>query len=273
MWFASLLANIVTWAQQVAQPWLLLSLGASSFLIGLDAFALSAPLWLLVLVGGMLADRADRRWVITVSQSIQMLCPVILVVLLLTGTVEPWVIITLSLITGITYALSMPSFQTIVPLIVTHDQIATGRALNSTQFNLSRVIGPALAGLLLITVGAAGCFALSAASYLPFILVALWILPPKEMLAAATQVRAVHSAERIGSILREPYQGCALLTILATSALCGPLVIFCPLLVRDALHGDVGNFSIAVGSFGAGGLLGAIALLFVDPEHDRRRLI
>ena len=166
----------------------------------------------------------------------------------------------------------MPSFQT-VPSFVTHDQIATGLALNLTQFSLSRVIGPALAGLLLITVGAVGCFAVSAASYMPFILVALWILPRKEMLAAARQVRAVHSAERIGSILREPYQGCALLTILATSALCGPLVIFCPLLVRDALHGDVGNFSIAVGSFGAGGLLGAIALLFVDPEHDRRRLI
>jgi hypothetical protein len=204
-WSANLLANIGTWAQQVAQPWLLLSLGASSFLIGLDAFALSAPLWLLLLVGGMLADRADRRWVITVFQSNQMLCPIHLVVLLLSGTVEPSVIVTPSLVTGITDALSMPSFQTIVPSIVTYEQIATGLALNSAQFNLSRVIGPAPAGFLLITVGAVGCFGVSAASYVPFIMEGLWILPRKKMLAAAKQVRAVHSPVRIGSILREPY--------------------------------------------------------------------
>src|ERR1039458_6704322 len=79
-WFASLLSNIGTWAQQVAQPWLLLSLGASSFLVGLDAFALGAPVWLLTLVGGVLADRADRRRVIAKFQSIQMLCPTLLVV-------------------------------------------------------------------------------------------------------------------------------------------------------------------------------------------------
>ncbi len=176
-WFASLLSNIGTWAQQVAQPWLMLSLGASSFLIGLDSFALGAPVWLLTLWGGMLADRADRRRVIAGFQSVQMLCPTLLVVLLLTGTVHPWVVISLSLVVGITDALSMPSFQSIVPAIVEPAQIPTGLALNSTQFNLSRILGPALAGVLIAGVGAIGCFALSAASYVPFIAVALWILP------------------------------------------------------------------------------------------------
>src|SRR5471032_2872499 len=84
-WFASLLSNIGTWAQQVAQPWLLLSLGASSFVIGLDAFALNAPVLLLTLVGGVLADHADRRKIIARFQSAQMLCPIILVALLLAG--------------------------------------------------------------------------------------------------------------------------------------------------------------------------------------------
>src|SRR5450432_1846043 len=78
-WFASLLSNIGTWAQQVAQPWLLLTLGASPFLIGLDSFAMSAPVWALTLVGGVLADRGDRRRVITLFQSIQMLCPMLIV--------------------------------------------------------------------------------------------------------------------------------------------------------------------------------------------------
>ena len=87
-WFASLLANISTWAQQVAPPWLILSLGASSFLIGLDAFALGAPIWLLTLADGLLADRGDRRKVIAICQSLQMLCPTLLVVLLLTGALD-----------------------------------------------------------------------------------------------------------------------------------------------------------------------------------------
>src|SRR5271170_172539 len=97
-WFASLLSSIGTWAQQVAEPWLLLSLGASSFLIGLDSFAMNAPVWLLTLAGGALADRSDRRRVITVFQSIQMLCPAAIVVLLIVGGIRPWMIIALSLI-------------------------------------------------------------------------------------------------------------------------------------------------------------------------------
>ena len=108
-WFASLLSNIGTWAQQVAQPWLLLSLGASPFLLGLDAFALAAPVFLLTLVGGALADAKDRRRIILIFQSIQLLCPVALVLLLLFGTVQPWMVIALSLVVGVTDGLSMPS--------------------------------------------------------------------------------------------------------------------------------------------------------------------
>ena len=272
-WFASLLSNIGTWAQQVAQPWLLLSMGASSFLIGLDAFALSAPLWLLTLVGGVLADRVDRRRVITFFQTIQMLCPVLLVVMLLTGTLQPWVVIALSLVVGITDALSMPSFQSIVPSIVRHDQIAVGLALNSTQFNLSRILGPALAGILMASMGAVGCFAVSAASYVPFIFIALWILPRRVASSGTDQVDRRKLFVGVGDVTREPYLRGALLTVLVTSTLCGPLIIFCPVLVKDVLHGDVRQFSLAVGAFGVGGLFGAIGLLFVDSKFDRRKLI
>jgi MFS family permease len=134
-----------------------------------------------------LADRADRRRVIATFQTIQMLCPVLLVVLLMTKTVEPWIVVALSLVVGITDALSMPSFQTIVPSIVGRDQIAAALAINATQFNLSRILGPALAGMLMASVGAIGCFAANAASYLPFIGVALWILPRQNAPPTADQ--------------------------------------------------------------------------------------
>ena len=272
-WFASLLSSIGTWAQQVAEPWLLLTLGASSFLIGLDSFAMNAPVLLLTLVGGALADRSDRRRVITLFQSIQMLCPTAIVVLLVSGLVRPWMIIVLSVVVGITDALSMPSFQSIVPSIVAHEEIGRGLALNSTQFNLSRILGPALAGVLMSSVGAMACFVVSAASYVPFIGVALWILPRRTQAAPGVKAPPAHRPfAGIGVILRQPRLRGALLTVLATSVLCAPLVTFSPVLVRDVFHGDASHFSVAVASFGVGGLLGAAGLLSISPSVDRRRL-
>lgn len=273
-WFANLLSNMGTWTQQVAEPWLLLSIGASSFVIGLDAFAMAAPAWLLTLVGGVLADRGDRRRVIAIYQSIEMLCPAALVVLILTGVVQPWMVVALSLVVGITDALSMPSFQTIVPSLVGRDQIATALALNATQFNLSRIIGPALAGALMASIGAVACFSVNAASYVPFILVALWILP-RGRTASGDTGRAASARRPLTGfqhILRQPKLRGALITVFLTSLLCGPLIVFCPILIKDALHGDVTNFSGAMGAFGLGGLLGALMLLAVDTGLDRRRL-
>jgi MFS family permease len=271
--FASLLSNIGTSAQQVAQPWLLLSLGASSFVVGLDAFAMGAPGWLLTIPGGVLADRADRRRVIAGFQSLQMLCPVLLVVLLVTGAVQPWMVVAASLVVGITDALSMPSFQSIVPSIVARDQIAAGLALNATQFNLSRILGPALAGLLMVGVGAVGCFAVNAASYVPFIMVALWILPRAAVRAAQTpSPGARHLLDGVRVVARMPQLRGALLTVLVTSTLCGPLITFSPVLVKELFQGGAGQFSLAVGAFGVGGLLGSGALLFIAAVSDRRRL-
>ena len=140
-WFASLLSNIGTWMQSVAEPWLLLSIGGSSFLLGLDAFAMNAPFWILVLLGGILADRRDRTRIIYFFQGIQMLCPVVIVALVAVGWIKVWMIIVLSLIVGITDALSTPAFSSLIPSIVNSDDLKPALALNSMQFNLSRVMG------------------------------------------------------------------------------------------------------------------------------------
>ncbi len=272
-WLANLLSSIGTWSQLVAQPWLLLNVGASSFLLGVDNFAMGAPVFFLTLLGGVLADRGDRRRIIALFQSIQMLCPLLLVILILTGAVHPWIVIGLSLVIGITDALSMPSFQTIVPSIVAHEEVPSATALNSTQFNLSRILGPALAGVLMSSVGAAGAFAVSAASYIPFILVALWILPhapgiPPEW--SRLDYRTLSAGIR--EIAQERLLRGALSTVLVTSLLCAPVVTFCPVLIKSEFQGDVSHFSLVMGAFGAGGLLGAVGLLTIDPSRDRRPL-
>jgi predicted MFS family arabinose efflux permease len=234
---------------------------------------MNAPVWALTLFGGMLADRADRRRVIAVFQSIQMLCPTAIVVLLAAGVIRPWMIIVLSVVVGITDALSMPSFQSIVPSLVAREQIGSGLALNSTQFNLSRILGPSIAGLLISGVGVAACFVVSAASYLPFIGVALWILPrwtPDPARAISPPKR--HRRDGLGDVLRAPHLRGALLTVLVTGVLCAPLVTFVPVLVKQVFLGGPGRFSTAVASFGVGGLLGAAGLLGISPRVDARRL-
>ena len=271
-WFASLLSSIGTWAQQVAEPWLLLTLGASPFLVGLDSFAMNAPVWLLTVIGGSLADRADRRQVIVRFQSLQMLCPIAIVALLVTGGIHPWMIIVLAAVVGVTDALSMPSFQSIVPSIVEHEQIGRGLALNSTQFNLSRILGPSIAGVLMSSVGVMACFVVSAASYIPFIGVALWILPPRvRTQSAAVGARWAQTAHDLREVLRQQAVRGALLTVLTTSVLCAPLITFTPVLVKVVFGGSAGRFSMAVAAFGVGGLLGAAGLLGLASTVDQRR--
>jgi MFS family permease len=269
-WFATLLSNIGFWAQEVAEPWLLVSLGASSFLIGLDAFVGDAPAVLLTLAGGVLADHYDRRKIIAIFQSIEMLCPIALVVLLLTGTIQPWMVIVLSLVVGVTDAISMPSYQSIVPSIVARGQIATGVALSSTQYNLSRILGPAVAGVLIASVGVIGCFAANAASYIPFVLVAVWIIPRRA--PAKARLDRTHLRAGLRAAIHAPRVRAALLVVFATSLLCGPLITFCPVLVHTAFGGNAGRFSLVISAFGVGGLLGALVLLGISPTRDRRTL-
>lgn len=267
-WVTSLLGSLGTWVQQVAQPWLMLSITNSSFMLGLDSFAMDAPIWLLTVLGGELADRADRRKVIFWNQALQGLTPLLLMALVLLGHVNPWIIIACSLVIGVTDALSIPSYSSIVPSIVERHQVGAAIALKSMQFNLSRIIGPAIAGVLLTSAGAAACFGISAASYVPFILAAWLVLPkytpPKELPAQSSLLTGVKE------IIAQPKLRGALLTALTTGLLCSPIITFSPVLIREAFHGGPEFFSGALAGFGVGGILGSTTLLAMENRFDRR---
>jgi predicted MFS family arabinose efflux permease len=126
-------------------------------------------------------------------------------------------------------------------------------------------------------IGAAGAYAVNAASYVPFILVALWILPARARVTPlpADEVQPMDSRTLfagVREVAREPALRNALLTVLVTSSMCVPLITFCPLLVKQVFQGEIGHFSLVIGAFGAGGLLGATALLAVDPGRDSRAI-
>jgi MFS family permease len=260
--------------QSVAEPWLLLSIGGSSFLLGLDAFAMNAPFWILALLGGVLADRADRTLIIYFFQGIQMLCPVLIVALVAMGWVKVWMIIAVSLVVGITDALSAPAFSSLIPSIVSREDLKPALALNSIQFNLSRVLGPAIAGLIMLKYGFLWCFGANAVSYIPFFLSIYWLRPPARSLGQESfNQQNLHSTiEGIRAIIRSQTTGWALLSILCTGFFCGPLITFSPVIVRDVLHANVGQFGGIMTAFGIGGMLGPVLILLTMQRFDTMKM-
>ena len=262
-WVGSLLSNIGSWMQSVAEPWLVITTSGSSFLLGLDAFALNAPFWILTLLGGALADRADKGKVIFLFQGIQMLCPALIFVLLAAGWIKVWIIILLSLIVGITDALSMPAFSSLIPSIVTKREQRQAIALNSVQFNLSRVLGPAIAGVVMIRYGALWCFGANAVSYIPFFLTIYWILPWSKMARRRKMIAkpTTPPAQIIRQILRDKNIKWHVMSVLVTSLFCGPIITFTPVVVRSVFHGGAGDFGKLITGFGIGGLIGPLFIM------------
>ncbi len=273
-WFASLLSNIGTWMQSVAEPWLVLSIGGSPFLLGLDAFAMNAPFWILALLGGILADRRDRRLIIYFFQGIQMLCPVLIVALVAVGWIKVWMIIAVSLIVGVTDALSAPAFSSLIPSIVSKADLRPALALNSIQFNLSRVLGPAIAGLIMMKYGFLWCFGANAASYIPFFLSVYFLRPPARIppQEGSDAQNLGSSIESIKAIISSPKTGWALLSVLCTGLFCGPVITFSPVIVKDVLHADVGQFGGALTAFGIGGMLGPLLILLTMKRFEPMKM-
>ena len=247
----------------MAQPWLILSMTQSSFLVGLDSFAMNAPGWLFTLVGGQLADRKNRKRVIVICQSIQFLCVLAMLVLLVLHVLKVWMIIGFSFLIGTTDSLSMPSYQSIIPSLVTKREIPRAVTLNSTQYNLSRILGPAIAGFVMAHYGAPACFSINAFSYIPFFVALYWITPKTRLLKESIVLDAPAQTVDYKMLLRSDLIRAPLATIFVTSLLCGPLTTFCPVIITDIFHADVSRFGGAIAALGVGGLLGAALSFFL----------
>ena len=143
VWLAALGSTIGTWMQKYAQSVLVFRLTESSFYLALDDFLAQLPILLLMLIGGVVADRYDRRRLLTWSQYVQALSAFSLAALVITGQVAIWHILALSVLTGCAQAFGGPAYQSMIPSLVPRRDLQNAIALNSTQFNLSRVLGPA----------------------------------------------------------------------------------------------------------------------------------
>ncbi len=262
LWFGSCTSSIGTWMQYVAQNWLVLSLTGSAFYLGLDAFLQQLPIILFMLLGGVLADRFDRRKTLIVSQYIQMASAFTLAGLYFSGHVKIWHILVLSFITGTAQSFGGPASQALIPSLVDKKGLPNAIALNSIQFNLARLIGPLLAGLALAAYGMTMCFSLNGLSFV-VVIAALMSLRVKHIPPAAPKrIRD----ELIGGLkfVRDE-QSLLELTILGASMtfLAFSMTTLLPLFARNIFHQDVGLYSRLMAFSAAGSVVGALIVAWL----------
>jgi MFS family permease len=260
LWIGAFLSTIGTWMQKVAQSWLVFDLTKSSFYLGLDDFLGQLPILLLTLVGGVVADRYDRRQLLLGSQYVQMATAFILAALVYFGAVHVWHILALSFVAGLGQAFGGPAYQSLIPSLVEKKDLPNAIALNSIQFNLARVLGPLLAGLAM-TIGAAACFGLNGLSFL-VVIVALMSLHVKHIKPEHKPILQ----EMKGGIAYARSQPTILaLTTLAflTTFLGLPLLTFLPVFVRDVFKAEFSQLSIMMGYSGMGAVTGALIVAWL----------
>src|SRR5271165_6647155 len=194
MWIGACTSSIGTWMQIVAQGWLIYRLSHSVFLLGLDQFLGGLPIFLLSLLGGVIADRVERRRILLGSQYLQLASAGLLTILVATGTVHVWHILCLSFVSGFAQAFGGPAYQALIPSLVDREDMPNAIALNSIQFNLAVTIGPALAGQALARLGEKWCFGLNALSFLA---------PIVSLLLIRSRFQPVKTAESMFTSLKQ----------------------------------------------------------------------
>ncbi len=197
LWLGACTSSIGTWMQKVAQSWLVLDLTDSASYLALDAFLGELPILLFTLIGGVVADRRDRRALLLASQVVQMSSAFALAILVVGGWVQIWHVLALSFLSGCAQAFGGPAYQSLIPSLVHKDHLPNAVALNSIQFNIARVIGPLLAGVTLHSLGSASCFTVNGLSFLVVIAALLSLHTPH--VAPAGQRRMLRrAADRAG---------------------------------------------------------------------------
>jgi len=269
-WGGNFLSNIGTWMQNVAMGWLVLQLATDNpaFWLGVVGFASSAPMLAFSLLGGVIADRIDRRKLMLVTQSAMMIFAFILWGLTALHWMTLPLLVLISFTTGIAMALNTPSYQALVPQLVPREDLANAIALNAAQFNMSRVVGPTLGGFAMAWFGVQGNFLLNALSFVA-VLVALMRISYPPLYAAEKNTMWEDLKEGLWYVFDRK----DLFTLLSMTAVASVLVIpyitFVPLFAKQILHLDARGFGLLMAANGGGAFVAAVTMAFT--RHGKRR--
>lgn len=271
MWVGACTSSIGTWMQIVAQGWIIYRLSHSAFLLALDQFLGGIPIFLLSLLGGVVADRVERRRILLASQYIQLASAGTLTLLVVGGLNHVWPILCLSLLSGFAQAFGGPAYSALIPTLVDREDMPNAIALNSIQFNLAVAVGPALGGITLARLGEAWCFGLNTISFLAPIAALTAItsrfLPPKtndSMLSSFKQ--GIQFVKRQGSM--------EALIVLAfcMTALSMPLRTFFPVFVKDIFRRGPEIFGWLSSFMGIGSICGSLVIASLGNFRHKGRI-
>ena len=266
-WIGAFLSNVGTWMQAVAQGWLVLQLTNSAFWLGLDAFMATAPGFVFTLVGGVFADLIDRRRLLLYTQVVAGIAALALAALVATGAVNRWMVLGFSFVTGCCMALASPSYLAMTYDLVGREDLANAIAMNSTQFQLSRVVGPALAGVAFRVFGLAGCFFANGLSFVA-VVVSLWMVRSDKPSSAAHSVsdrRALWQdlVEGIRYVRNRPRVSSLLVLSAVNSFFGAPYFSMVPIYARDIFRLGETGLALMMGTAGAGAFLGALLVAYL----------
>lgn len=274
-WLGQWVSLIGTWMQSVTQAWLLARLTDNPLALGLLGAASSAPVLAFVLLGGLVSDRRDRRSVIIVTQSLSLVQALVLAVLTLTGTARPWHIIALAGLLGAINAFDIPARQSFVVELVGPELLPNAIALNATGFNVARVLGPAVGGLLVAALGEGVCFLLNAISYLA-VLWGLWLIRVEA--PATSRGRDAHRAGALQAGVRYVLERRELARILLLLGVVGAIAVsyraFLPAMARTVLGVGAWRYGLLMAAAGVGAGVGGFLLAGqrLRPDTYRRLL-
>ena len=270
MWVGACTSSIGTWMQIVAQGWLIYRLSHSAFLLALDQFLAGIPIFLFSLIGGVVADRTERRKILLMSQYIQMASAAILTALVATGIVHVWQILCLSFVSGLAQAFGGPAYQALIPTLVERDDMPNAIALNSIQFNLAVTVGPALAGVTLARLGEKWCFGLNSVSFLAPIISLLMIsarfLPEKS-------TESIFSSLKQGIEFIRKQGAMVALIVLAffMTALSMPMRTYLPVFVKDIFHRGPETYGTLLSLMGVGSICGSLIVAGLGNMSNKGR--
>ncbi len=270
MWIGACTSSIGTWMQIVAQGWLIYRLSHSAFLLAMDQFLAGIPIFLFSLIGGVVADRIERRKILLMSQYVQMASAGTLTVLVILGLQHVWPILCLSFVSGLAQSFGGPAYSALIPTLVEPEDMPNAIALNSIQFNLAVTVGPALAGVTLARLGEKWCFGLNALSFLaPIVslsMIRARFLPEKSKESMFNSLK-----QGIRFVRQQGSMEALIVLAFCMTALSMPMRTYIPVFVKDIFHRGPEVYGNLLSLMGVGSICGSLAVAGIGNIRSKGR--
>jgi len=274
LFFAGQLISLVgTWTQNTAQGWLVYQLTGSKMWLGAVAAAASAPIMLFSVWGGSAADRLPKRIIMLWTQTGMMALAFVYAALVWRGQIRPWQILVLAALGGVAMAFDLPARQSFMMEMTSREDLINAVSLNSSIVNGARVLGPSLAGLLMVHTGMVNCFLVNGLSYLAVIAGLQMMRLPPHVRPARPGSKWSHAMEGFGYVWERRQMRLLLMLFAVVGVFGWSYSVLMPAFARDALKVGEGQYSLLLSANGIGALIGALTVATLANRVDRRRLV